>query len=84
MWASNSVVTPFRNLPISDPQNQVRKQFGGISLLWTKFFDASKAGGIIVKNKVEAVWGFKEISAQVNTSGVVQEVWMWNILGGVA
>lgn len=82
-FVSDSLVLPVRKLPVSFPSLQTSVNFGNISMLYTKSFDMTKAGGAMVIGKLEVLYGLKEISADINAAGALQTAPIWNIKGGI-
>lgn len=82
-FVKSSMVMPVRKLPISFSAFQTLVDFNGLSMLYTKAFDATKVGGMVVNAKLEVLYGLKEISADINTTGVLQSAPLFNIKGGI-
>jgi hypothetical protein len=76
-------VTPFRQLQLTDSVNQAVVNYKGLSMLFTKSYDASNVGGLTVRAKLEVLFGAKEYSGDINSAGVLQTVPIWNIKGGI-
>ena len=82
-FVSDSIVMPVRKLPLSFPGFQTLVEQDGLSMLYTKNFDATKVGGVSINAKLEMLYGLKEISADINGTGVLQTAPIWNIRGGI-
>lgn len=82
-FVKSSIVLPVRKLPVSFPSLQTQVTYNGLSMLYTKSFDMSKAGGALVIGKLEVLFGLKEISADINAAGTLQTAPIWNIKGGI-
>jgi hypothetical protein len=82
-FVKSSMVLPVRKLPVTIPAFQTLAEYQGVSMLYTKNFDASKVGGVVINAKLECLYGLREISGDINATGVLQTAPLWNIRGGI-
>jgi hypothetical protein len=81
-YVETSAVVPIRGLPVVDANYDVPMFFEGVSMLYQKDYRKINLGRGVA-GSLEFLYGFKELSADINTSGVVQTTPIWQILGGV-
>lgn len=80
-----SAVVPIRGLEIGDESKDtpIFDPATGINLLYQKESQKVNVGRNILAS-LEGLYGFKELSGDINQAGVIQTAPIWNILGGTA
>lgn len=78
-----SAVVPFRGLSITDKSTQsyVTDPNTGLSFRYDKSFIKTNIGEVI-GGRVQAYYGFKELSGDINNAGALQTAPIFNIKGG--
>jgi hypothetical protein len=77
-----SAVVPVRGLPVVDAVYDTAMSYNGINMLYQK--DLRKINiGRGVAGSLEMLYGFKELSSDINQAGVIQTTPIFQILGGL-
>jgi hypothetical protein len=80
-YTARSAIVPVRGLPVVDPTQDFPTFFEGINMLYQ--MDHRKINiGRGVAASLETVYGFKELTADINSAGAIQTTPIYNILGG--
>jgi len=82
-YIETSAVTPILPLAVVNSTKQSIVKYKGMQFLYTKT-TADTNGGLVVRGKLDAVYGFAEVSDDIDSGGVVVEHRIWNILGGAS
>lgn len=80
-----SAVVPIRGLEIADPSRDfaIFDPNTGMNVYYAR--DNVKVSmGREILGSTEFMYGFKELSGDINTSGVIQTAPIWNVMGGTA
>ena len=80
-----SAVVPMRGLAVGDATKDtpIFDPNLGVNMLYQKESEKVNVGRVILAS-TEALYGFKELSGDIDQSGVIQTAPIWNILGGAA
>lgn len=82
---ATSAIVPFRGLSITDTTRQtfITDPITGLSFRYDRNLMTVNIGEV-VGGRIQAYYGFKELSGDINNAGVVQTAPVFNILGGKA
>ena len=81
-YVDTSAVVPVRGLQVVDPTQDTAMSFQGINMLYQKDLRKINIGRGFAAS-LELLYGFKELSGDINTSGVIQTTPIFQVLGGV-
>jgi hypothetical protein len=81
-YVDTAAVVPVRGLPVVDRTRDFPMSYQGINMLYQR--DDRKLNiGRSVAGSLEVLYGFKELSGDINASGVIQTTPIFQVLGGV-
>jgi hypothetical protein len=80
-----SAVVPIRGLEVADPDKDfpIFDPNTGINALYSRDTDKVNLGRKVM-GAIEFLYGFKELSGDINQAGVIQTAPIWNVMGGTA